>query len=138
VFTFIARHKPAVVAGGFAALLLLLVVGATAWDLSRRGKNSRVPADTPKQVTGNPLARGDKRIFSRQEFEKEVLGLHTVEVRSLLGAPDSVETSTSGGPGDEGYWLYRARTLDPATGKPDDHPGAILSIMHDKVVQVQY
>jgi hypothetical protein len=138
MLTFVARHKPAVVAGSAVVVVILLAVLATAWDLSRRGKKPGVPADVPKQVTGTPLVRGDKQLFSRQEFEKEVLGLHTAEVRSLLGAPDSVETSTSGGPGDEGYWLYRARTVDPATGKPDDHPGAILSIMHDKVVQVQY
>jgi hypothetical protein len=138
MLTLFARHKPVVVAGSAVVVVILLVVLATAWDLSHRGKKPGVPANVPKQATGNRLVPGDKRIYSRQEFEKEVLGLHAAEVRSLLGAPDSVETSTSGGPSDEGYWLYRARTLDPATGKPDDHPGAVLWIMRDKVVQVKY
>lgn len=141
MFTLVARHKPAVIAGIAGVVVVLLAVLAAAWDLSRRGRKPGDPVDTPKQAAGNPLARGDKRIYSRQEFEKEVLGLHTAEVRSLLGAPDGVETPmiiVPGDEGNEGYWRYRGRTVDPATGKLDDQSGAILWIEHDKVVRVDY
>jgi outer membrane protein assembly factor BamE (lipoprotein component of BamABCDE complex) len=55
-----------------------------------------------------------KRIYTRDEFRKLVMGKTPDEVIAAVGKPDHTQ---KGEPGT--FWYYTERTRDPATGKMD-------------------
>ncbi len=90
-----------------AVCLLLLALVLAGCD---RGKDAGNPG------TNKP---GGKRIYTRQEFQKEFLGATLDEVRAKLGPPDEVIAS-------EDRWEYRKRTRNGRAGEVDDY----VSISH--------
>ena len=63
-----------------------------------------------------PPAAVTTKLYTRAEFKAAVMGMTTADVKELLGVP--VRT-TDNGPGEDVYWYYRERTVDPVTGKTD-------------------
>lgn len=72
-----------------------------------------------------------KKTWTRDEFEKSLVGKTKDEVTDLVGKP--ARTSSKNANGEE-FWSYDDFTVDPATGKTDR-----ISDVHfkdDKVVRV--
>lgn len=74
----------------------------------------------PKQYMVKDAQR-DKKVYSREEFDKLALGKSREDVVSAVGTPDS--TTEKGG---ETIWHYKGITRDTATNTTDDTTQVIL------------
>ncbi|VTR92147.1 unnamed protein product [Gemmata massiliana] len=93
----------------WCGLLVVLVLGC-----SRNGD----PA--PKQYMVKD-AQKDKKVYSREDFDRLVVGKSREDVVSAAGTPDSVVEK-----GGETIWHYKGITRDTATNTIDDTTQVIL------------
>jgi hypothetical protein len=109
----------------------------------KKGNNEK-PArqQVKKEVENTPQKKAEpKKVYTREEFSKLVLGLSVDKVRENLGAPDRIEQPLGdprfpNEPGFEGYWAYKEITVDPKTKKVD--PFANVWIKNGRIYQITY
>lgn len=72
-----------------------------------------------------------KKTWPREEFKEMVTGKKMQEVLDAVGKPDSTSES-----GQDVYWYYKSKTVDPLTGKTDS--SAQVCFKNGKVSNVNY
>jgi hypothetical protein len=72
-----------------------------------------------------------KKVYTRDDFQKAVLGLNADQLRGKLGAPDRIDAGEGGA-----MWVYSKRTVDPKTGKPEEWVAVFLE--NDRVSHVGF
>jgi len=78
------------------------------------------------------IAVDAKKRYTRDEFRQLVMGKTQDEVIDLLGQPNSFFDAQDGR---SSTWYYKARVLDPATGKYNDGK---IEFMDGSVINVRW
>jgi hypothetical protein len=112
---------PSILVFGLLVLLLIVAaVGGGVWFMLSARQQAREAVAMRQEMLAREqaalqakMASQQRAPISRDDFKSMVLGKTPAEVIKAVGKPD--ETSDV----DDSTWLYRERTLDPVTRKPD-------------------
>jgi hypothetical protein len=115
----------AVLCGGF-----LLFSARAVRDAAE--EQAAVQADAAARAAKAGTAKaGTKRVWTRDEFRKLVMGKTPDEVVAAVGQPDGTDED-----GGRPVWTYRGRTKDPGTGKTD--AAVSVRFARGSVIEVGY
>jgi hypothetical protein len=70
----------------------------------------------PTPNTSGEKAKPEKKVFSREEFRRLVLGKTESEVIAAVGRPESTHELGQAG---RSFWIYHNLTRDPVSGNVD-------------------
>jgi hypothetical protein len=117
---------------GVVALVGLAVCGGLfAWTGMRLAAPPAQPLDIPAANRPAPPDEGSRRVYTRDEFWRLVMGKTEQEVIAELGQPNASKETP-----DAKVWTYRNRTMIRLGGKSD--PQVTVRLEGGRVVAVDF